>query len=59
MALRKMEMGEKRERQNEQCMNNEKRLCEFVHQQVKTTMRQVRQVRQVLQVFPTVPHHLQ
>ena len=40
-------------------MNNEKRLCEFVHQQVKTMMRQVRQVRQILQVFPTVPHHLQ
>jgi hypothetical protein len=56
MALRKMEMGEKRERQNEQCMNNEKMLCEFVHQQVKTMMRQV---RQILQVFPTVPHHLQ
>ena len=59
MALRKMEMGEKRERQNEQCMNNEKRLCEFVHQQVKTMMRQILHVRQVLQVFPTVPHHLQ
>jgi hypothetical protein len=56
MALRKMEMGEKRERQNEQCMNNEKRLCEFVHQQVKTMMSQVLQVRQV---FPTDPHHLQ